>query len=148
MGSVCLLVSSIDEVVIERNRNFSSARSGWNLRKTLVFSKSKCYFQAVRWPNIPCMLSQCYLDEWIWNVGCIQYLAGFSTSFRWKILRKIQFSINFLLYQKFSTFSLPQIEACQFNWGTFQAKCILMGFFSSLDFERTFLKNLFAMFVK
>ena len=96
MGSVCLLVSSIDEVVIERNRNFSSARSGWNLRKTLVFSKSKCYFQAVRWPNIPCMLSQCYLDEWIWNVGCIQYLAGFSTSFRWKILwKKYSFQLVF-----------------------------------------------------
>ena len=42
------------------------------------------------------MLSQCYLDEWIWNVGCIQHLVGFSTSFRWKILwKKYSFQLIF-----------------------------------------------------
>ena len=141
----------IDEVVIERNRMFFIGPF-W-----LKFTENPCFFkeQVLLWSSslaeytmyaVPMLFRWMDMERWLHSL-----FGRFFHKFSVENFVKIQFSINFLLYRKFSTFSLPQVpqsEACQFNWGTFQAKCILMGFNSSLDFERTFLKNLLAIIVK
>ena len=56
-------------------QNFSPASCWRRQPKTQVFSEGKCYFVALLWPNIPWMVSRCWLWDEKWNFKCIQFLA-------------------------------------------------------------------------
>ena len=102
-GSICLLVNCIGGVVIDRGWNFRQSKifrrrvSGGKHWEPRFFSEGKCYFDTVLWPNIPCMVSQCWLGDGIWNVGCIQFLEqSFPTNSSSKFcLKKYSSQMNF-----------------------------------------------------
>ena len=62
-GSVCLLLSCIGNVVIDRERiSWWTEVFRWRKQlRTQVFSEGKCYFVTLLWPNIPCVAFQSWL---------------------------------------------------------------------------------------
>ena len=77
--SICFLLSCINEVLIDEGRNFLLMK----VFRWQVFCGNKWELKFIQsasvtlsGPKIPCMVSQWWLCDGIWNFCCIQLLAG------------------------------------------------------------------------